>query len=86
MTHTTTNPAPSVDDAVTSAELFFVVRNAEEQYSIWPSWRDLPLGWEVVGQAAVREQCLDWIENNWTDMRPLSVRRFLAEQAHSEHS
>lgn len=86
MTNTIKAPAPSVDDAVAPSELFYVVRNAEDQYSIWPSWRDLPLGWEVVGQAAAREQCLDWIEKYWTDMRPLSVRRFLEEQAQSEHS
>lgn len=69
-----------------TADLFHVVRNAEEQYSIWPTWRDLPLGWDSVGEAAPREACLDWIEKNWTDMRPLSVRRFLQQQGQSERA
>ena len=79
-------PSASVDDSAESAELFYVVFNSEEQYSIWPAWRDLPLGWEVVGESSARDVCLDWIEKNWNDMRPLSVRRFLEEQAQSEHS
>lgn len=53
---------------------FFVVANDEEQYSIWPSDRDIPAGWHAVGAAAKRADCLDWIERNWTDMRPKSLR------------
>jgi MbtH protein len=53
---------------------FFVVANDEEQYSIWPSDRDIPAGWHAVGVAAKRADCLDWIERNWTDMRPKSLR------------
>ena len=52
-----------------------VVRNAEEQYSIWPLKRDLPLGWEAVGPSGSKAACLDYIEKEWTDMRPLSLRR-----------
>ena len=80
MKNSDADPAPSLDDSIKPTELFYVVRNAEEQYSIWPNWRDLPLGWHTVGQAASREDCLDWIEKNWTDMRPLSVRQFLEQQ------
>lgn len=53
---------------------YFVVVNAEEQYSIWPSHRDLPNGWTAVGGARSREDCLNHIEAVWTDMRPKSVR------------
>jgi len=52
-----------------------VVRNHEEQYSIWPLQRDLPVGWEAVGKSGTKAECLDYIEEVWTDMRPLSLRR-----------
>ncbi len=57
------------------AVTYFVVRNAEEQYSVWPSYRPVPMGWEVVGDARPKDQCLDYIESVWTDMRPKSVRQ-----------
>ena len=60
-----------------NTDLHFEVINEEEQYSIWPGWRDIPDGWEAVGEARDREVCLDWIEENWTDMRPASLRRYL---------
>ena len=65
------------DTDLENADLHFVVINEEEQYSIWPIWRDIPDGWETVGEARDRETCLDWIEENWTDMRPASLRRYL---------
>jgi MbtH protein len=52
-----------------------VVQNHEEQYSIWPLRRELPLGWEAVGKSGTKAECLAYIEQNWTDMRPLSLRR-----------
>ena len=79
-------PVDSVGDSAESSELFYVVLNSEEQYSIWPAWRNIPLGWEVVGESSARNVCLDWIEKNWKDMRPLSVRRFLEEQTQSKNS
>ncbi|OZD82105.1 MbtH family protein [Rhodococcus sp. 05-339-2] len=54
-----------------------VVRNDEEQHSIWPAKRPLPLGWYEVGFTGDREACLDHIESVWTDIRPLSLRRAL---------
>lgn len=58
---------------------FQVVMNHEEQYSIWPADRQMPLGWNAVGPSGTREECLDYIEKVWTDMRPLSLRRALGE-------
>jgi MbtH protein len=52
-----------------------VVVNEEEQYSIWPERRELPLGWRGVGVAGSKAECLAHIETVWTDMRPLSLRR-----------
>ncbi|WP_020524167.1 MbtH family protein [Catelliglobosispora koreensis] len=53
---------------------FTVVRNDEEQYSIWAAGRDLPAGWTAVGFEGTKDECLAHIETVWTDMRPLSVR------------
>lgn len=57
---------------------YLVVVNGEEQYSIWPAGRDLPAGWTAVGEARSRTECLDHIEEVWTDMRPKSVREAMA--------
>lgn len=58
-------------------DIHYVVVNHEQQYSIWPTPTP-PAGWTVVGPPASREQCLDRIEQLWTDMRPLSLREFMA--------
>ena len=55
--------------------IYTVVKNVEEQYSIWPSERALPLGWSTVGKSGSKKECLDYIETVWTDMRPLSLRK-----------
>ncbi len=52
-----------------------VVINHEEQYSVWPEGREIPDGWKAVGKAGTKQQCLEYIEEVWTDMRPLSLRR-----------
>ena len=57
-----------------------VVVNHEEQYSIWPKQRDLPLGWKPDGFSGTKQQCLDHIKEVWTDMRPLSLRKKMEEQ------
>ncbi|WP_425548787.1 MbtH family protein [Amycolatopsis ultiminotia] len=53
---------------------YAVVRNDEEQYSIWPDGRETPAGWHREGTTGTRDECLDHIERVWTDLRPLSVR------------
>jgi MbtH protein len=58
-----------------AAEPYLVVVNHEEQYSVWPADRTPPAGWRTVGQPRSRSDCLAWIEEFWTDMRPLSVRK-----------
>ncbi len=52
-----------------------VVVNDEEQYSIWPIERAFPLGWREVGKSGSKAECLDYIKEVWTDMRPLSLRK-----------
>jgi MbtH protein len=51
---------------------FLVLMNEECQYSLWPAFREVPAGWKSVMQGK-RQECLDWIEKNWTDMRPRSL-------------
>jgi MbtH protein len=52
-----------------------VVVNHEEQYSIWLADRELPLGWQEEGKQGLKDECLAYIEEVWTDMRPLSLRK-----------
>jgi MbtH protein len=52
---------------------YLVLVNDEGQHSLWPSSRDVPAGWKAVGPDGKRPECLDWIEANWTDMRPKSL-------------
>jgi uncharacterized protein YbdZ (MbtH family) len=57
---------------------FFVLVNDEEQHSLWPAFADVPAGWRVVYGEAERAACLDYIEQNWPDIRPKSLRDRLA--------
>lgn len=56
---------------------FQVVVNEEEQYSIWFADRELPPGWRAEGPRAKKSECLRYIEEVWTDIRPKSVREQL---------
>ena len=60
---------------------YTVVVNHEEQYSIWPSDRELPLGWRDAGKSGAKAECLEHIKTVWTDMRPLSLRRRMEQGA-----
>ncbi len=55
--------------------IYLVVVNAEEQYSIWPEYREIPAGWRAAGKSGPKQVCLDYIKEVWTDMRPLSLRK-----------
>ena len=59
---------------------FVVLVNDEEQHSLWPVFADVPEGWRVVYGEADRAACLDYIEQNWTDIRPKSLREGLTER------
>ncbi len=54
---------------------FKVVVNHEEQYSIWPVDKENPLGWKDVIKRGTKSECLAYIKEVWTDMRPLSLRK-----------
>jgi MbtH protein len=57
---------------------YTVVVNREEQYSIWAADRELPLGWRAVGKVGSKADCLAYIAEVWTDMRPKSLRDVLS--------
>jgi glycopeptidolipid biosynthesis protein len=56
---------------------FVVLINDEQQHSLWPSFADVPAGWRVIYGEASRGECLDYVERNWPDIRPRSLRHKL---------
>ncbi|MFH8341915.1 MbtH family protein [Streptomyces sp. AM6-12] len=54
---------------------FLVLVNDEGQHSLWPSFAEVPAGWTVVFGQSDRQTCLAYVEEHWTDMRPLSLVR-----------
>lgn len=52
---------------------FAVLVNEEQQYSLWPTFKPIPAGWTAVVNEASRQECLAYIEEHWTDMRPKSL-------------
>ncbi len=64
--------------------VYEAVVNDEEQYSIWPAHRELPLGWRKAGKRGLKPEVLAWIKEVWTDMRPLSLRKKLDEMERSQ--
>jgi len=66
-----------MDHEQENTTIYKVVVNHEEQYSIWPADRENPLGWLDVGKEGLKQECLDYIQQVWTDMRPLSLRKHM---------
>lgn len=54
-----------------------VLINEEEQYSFWPEWKDIPMGWKDTGVLGTKEECGDYVNKVWTDMRPLTLRKIM---------
>lgn len=63
------------DDENEAQRIYKVVINHEEQYSIWPADRENAPGWTDVGKSGTKAECLAYIKEVWTDMRPLSLRQ-----------
>ncbi|TCO54190.1 MbtH family protein [Actinocrispum wychmicini] len=51
-----------------------VLINDEEQYSLWPVTHDVPAGWRAVGKEGSKQDCMSYVDEVWTDMRPRSLR------------
>ena len=52
---------------------YLVLVNGEGQYSLWPTFAEVPPGWTVEKTADTRQSCLDYVNEHWTDMRPKSL-------------
>jgi len=67
---------------------YIVLVNDEGQHSLWPTFCRIPAGWSPVGPRGKRQECLAWVDLNWTDMRPKSLIRFMeqgnAPESHNE--
>ncbi|ART69273.1 MbtH family protein [Mycobacterium dioxanotrophicus] len=57
---------------------FVVLVNDEDQFSLWPAFADVPVGWRAVFGAGSRSDCLGYVEETWTDLRPRSLREATA--------
>ncbi|MFD0041285.1 MbtH family protein [Streptomyces anulatus] len=57
---------------------YFVLVNEEGQHSLWPAFAEIPAGWTARHGRTTRQSCLDYVEEHWTDMRPLSLVRQMA--------
>lgn len=64
-------------DSEEDKTVYQVVVNHEEQYSLWPSYKEIPGGWKAVGKSGNKQECLEYVEEVWTDMRPLSLRKHM---------
>jgi MbtH protein len=60
---------------------YLVLINDEAQYSLWPSFVEVPAGWQIAVPASSREKCLDYVKLHWTDMRPRSLVEAMAADA-----
>lgn len=69
-----TNPFDGQDDP------YSVLINTEGQYSLWPTFADLPAGWTIAHGPAGRTECLEYVNANWTDMRPRGLAAHMDAQ------
>ncbi|MEU1949466.1 MbtH family NRPS accessory protein [Streptomyces sp. NPDC020125] len=60
---------------------FQVLRNDEDQYSLWPADLEVPEGWRPVGKEGAKDECSAYVDEVWTDMRPRSLRERMANGA-----
>ena len=67
-------------DGTEDNTIYKVVVNHEEQYSIWPAWKENPHGWTDAGKRGSKTECLAHIKEVWTDMRPLTLRKKMEER------
>jgi MbtH protein len=58
---------------------YLVLVNDEGQYSMWPSFAEIPAGWTVAKSEDTRQACLDYVDQTWTDMRPKSLINALGD-------
>jgi MbtH protein len=67
-----------IEDVNEDGREYTVLVNAEEQYSLWVKNKTIPAGWRAVGKEGTKAECLKYVDEVWTDMRPLSLRKKMA--------
>jgi MbtH protein len=60
---------------------YHVIRNSEGQHSLWPSFIDVPQGWIIVHPSKTRAECVEFVNQNWIDMRPKSLVEVIRKEA-----
>lgn len=60
-----------------------VLRNDEDQYSLWLAGHEVPAGWHRVGKEGTKDECSAYVDEVWTDMRPRSLRERMDADARS---
>lgn len=73
------SPATAPAQMKVDTSLYAVVINHEEQYSLWPADREPPRGWRAEGEKCTEKACIAYIEEVWTDMRPLALQQNIEE-------
>ena len=68
-------------DETEDSRTYIVLINEEEQYSLWLKERDIPAGWRAAGKEGSESECMKYVDEVWTDMRPLSLRRQMESQS-----
>lgn len=61
--------------------MYVVVVNHEDQHALWPADREVPEGWRAEGFRGSEQECMDHVDQVWTDMRPLSLQREMAAES-----
>jgi len=73
MGNNTEDAAMEMQGTQDDTEQYLVLSNDEGQYSIWASDKDIPLGWKFAEKRGLKAECLAYVNEVWTDMRPLSL-------------
>lgn len=60
---------------------FLVLVNDEGQHCLWPAFAEVPAGWAVALEESTRAAALSYVEDNWTDLRPRSLRESAADES-----
>ncbi len=74
----TTPTTPILNAYTIDGDLFKVIKNAENQYSLWPEKKPTPAGWTDTGFSGTKAEATDYVDREWTDMRPLSLQKAMA--------
>lgn len=69
-----------LDDFTIDGDLHKVLINEEGQYSLWPAGQKAPAGWNEVGKTGSKAECSAYVDAHWTDMRPISLQRAMAQK------